>query len=144
MSSSGPSRRLDCRPPLVGCRGGLASRQRRDKEGLRHGRNSSSERARTMAQAQRENAGLEQGEDGDQSEEGQVMAFHRIEELENYGVNKVDITKLKTGGYNTIESVAHATLRKLVDVKGLSEQKCQKIKDTIKSNQLVQIDISDR
>ncbi len=35
--------------------------------------------------------------------------------------------------------IAHSTLRKLVEVKGISEQKAQKLKDTIKANQLVPI-----
>ena len=45
--------------------------------------------------------------------------------------------KLKAGGYNTIESIAHTTLRKMQDVKGISEQKAIKVKDIIKSNELV-------
>ena len=38
-------------------------------------------------------------------EDLQQVAFHRIEELENYGIAKADIQKLKHGGYHTIESV---------------------------------------
>jgi hypothetical protein len=38
-------------------------------------------------------------------EEQQISSFRKIEELENFGINKADITKLKAGGYNTIESV---------------------------------------
>jgi DNA repair protein RAD51 len=59
--------------------------------------------------------------------------------MESYGINKQDISKLKSGGYNTIESIAHSTLRKLQEVKGISEQKAQKLKDIIKANQLVPI-----
>lgn len=33
--------------------------------------------------------------------------------------------------------IAHATLKKLLDVKGISEQKAQKLKETIKANNLV-------
>ena len=57
--------------------------------------------------------------------------------MESFGVNKADISKLKSGGYHTIESIAHTTLRKMQDVKGISEQKATKIKDTIKANELV-------
>lgn len=32
-------------------------------------------------------------------------SFHKIEELEQFGINKTDIMKLKTGGYHTIEAV---------------------------------------
>jgi hypothetical protein len=35
--------------------------------------------------------------------------------------------------------IAHATLRKLVEVKGISEQKAQKLKDIIKAQQLVSL-----
>jgi len=35
--------------------------------------------------------------------------------------------------------VAHATLRKLLEVKGISEQKAQKIKETIRTNEIVKI-----
>lgn len=98
-----------------------------------------------------------------QEETGQEVAvsFRRIEELEQYGVNKTDITKLKAGGYHTVESVsavdkqiefiyvisyyiffikiAHSTIRKLVEVKGISDQKAQKLKEIIKSQQLVSL-----
>jgi len=108
-----------------------------------------------------------------EQDEYQQVTYHRIEELESYGqwcssdskkflnrllitgIAKADITKLKAGGYHTIESViiftctfiwikkfgkiAHSTLRKLVDVKGISEQKAQKLKDVIKAQQLVSL-----
>ena len=38
--------------------------------------------------------------------EEQQVSFHKIEELESFGVNKTDITKLKTGGYHTIEAAS--------------------------------------
>ncbi len=72
-----------------------------------------------------------------QQDIGQTVSYSRIEELENHGISKVDITKLKAGGYHTIESIAHSTMRKLIEVKGISEQKAQKLKDIIKQNQLV-------
>ena len=46
---------------------------------------------------QQENAQMEQ--------EGMQTSFHKIEELEQFGINKTDIVKLKTGGYHTIEAV---------------------------------------
>lgn len=72
-------------------------------------------------------------------EEGQYCSFRKIEELEQHGVNRTDIAKLKAGGFHTIEAVAHATQRKLMEVKGISEQKAAKLKEIIKSNQLVAI-----
>jgi DNA repair protein RAD51 len=65
--------------------------------------------------------------------------FNHIDYLSEHGVNKGDIDKLKGGGFHTIESVAHATLRKLQEVKGISEQKAVKLKDIIKANQLVNL-----
>jgi DNA repair protein RAD51 len=89
----------------------------------------------------------------EQRQEEAPSTFQRIEELESHGINKQDIQKLKSAGYHTIESVslgnifpnfalilsqvAHSTLRKLTDVKGISEQKAQKLKELIKQNQLV-------
>ena len=75
-----------------------------------------------------------------ENEEGniiQTVNFKKVEELENFGVNKTDIQKLKAGGYNTVESIAHSTLRKLIEVKGISEQKALKLKEIIKTNDIV-------
>jgi DNA repair protein RAD51 len=69
--------------------------------------------------------------------DGMGVSYRRIEDLENFGINRQDITKLKAAGFHTVESIAHATQRKLTDVKGVSEQKAQKLKDTIKANRLV-------
>lgn len=44
-------------------------------------------------------------------EEEVVATFKRVEELENYGMNKNDIAKLKAGGFHTIEAIAHATVK---------------------------------
>lgn len=63
----------------------------------------------------------------------------RIEELESHGINKTDITKLKNGGYHTIQSIAHNSVRRLSEVKGLSEQKILKIKEIIKNQKLVAV-----
>jgi DNA repair protein RAD51 len=87
-------------------------------------------------QMQQEQYAVVEQQAGELAEDGGVC-FHRIEELENNGVARVDVTKLKAGGYHTIEAVAHSTLKKLMDVKGISEQKAIKLKEIIKSNQLV-------
>jgi hypothetical protein len=70
---------------------------------------------------------------------GAATGFRKVEELENYSVAKTDIMKLKTGGFHTLESIAHNSMRRLAEVKGLSEQKIQKFKDIIKANELVQM-----
>lgn len=79
----------------------------------------------------------EQHLDAEQQHAG--VMYRKIEDLQNYGVNSTDVAKLKNGGFHTVESIAHATLRKLTEVKGMSEQKIQKIKDIIKSNGLVML-----
>jgi len=82
----------------------------------------------------------DENQDGQQDAGGlAAVAYTKIEELESHGVNKADIAKLKAGGYNTIESVAHTTLRKLQEVKGISEQKAAQLKQKIKDNELVSI-----
>lgn len=35
-----------------------------------------------------------------------MVSFRKVEELENFGVNKTDVTKLKNAGYHTIEAVS--------------------------------------
>jgi len=68
-----------------------------------------------------------------------ACSYLKIETLESHGVTKSDVAKLKAGGYNTVESVAHATLRKLQEIKGISEQKAMQLKQKIKDNELVNI-----
>lgn len=53
--------------------------------------------------------------------------------LQEHGIAANDIQKLNSAGYYTIESVAHATARKLQDVKGISEAKVLKLKEIVKS-----------
>lgn len=48
----------------------------------------------------------QQEQEGDLEEYQQQSSFKKIEELENHGVNKTDIIKLKAGGYHTIEAVS--------------------------------------
>lgn len=45
-------------------------------------------------------------QESDLEEYQQQSSFKKIEELENHGVNKTDIIKLKAGGYHTIEAVS--------------------------------------
>jgi hypothetical protein len=46
-----------------------------------------------------------------EGDEEVVSTFKRVEELEHFGINKNDISKLKAGGFHTIEAVAHATVK---------------------------------
>ena len=56
-----------------------------------------------MAQFQQEED-YEEGQMGDESLQAPI-SFTRIEELTNFGINAVDVQKLKNGGFNTFESV---------------------------------------
>lgn len=53
---------------------------------------------------------------------------NEIEKLQDEGINMADITKLKAAGYSTVLSVVMATKRNLLNIKGISENKLDKIK----------------
>lgn len=58
--------------------------------------------------------------------------YQSLELLVEHGVAPNDIQKLNDAGFHTMESVAHATVRKLSEVRGLSEAKVNKLKDIVK------------
>ena len=62
-----------------------------------------------------------------------AVAYTSLEALQEHGIATNDIQKLNAAGYFTLESVAHATARKLQDVKGISEAKVQKLKEIVKT-----------
>lgn len=47
----------------------------------------------------------EQDQGQQEQEEYQQVTFRKVEELEQYGVAKSDIQKLKAGGFHTMEAV---------------------------------------
>ena len=55
-------------------------------------------------------------------------AFHRVEELEQYGISAIDVKKLREGGFYTVESIWMANMKDLVAVRGLSEAKVEKMR----------------
>jgi len=59
--------------------------------------------------------------------------YQTLDILQEHGIAANDIQKLNNAGYFTIESVAHATARKLQDVKGISEAKVIKLKELVKA-----------
>mmetsp|Transcript_18887 Transcript_18887/g.37922 ORF Transcript_18887/g.37922 Transcript_18887/m.37922 type:complete len:206 (+) Transcript_18887:135-752(+) len=71
--------------------------------------------------------------EGAMEEEEVIINFQNIETLEEHGINANDLQKLKDAGYHTIESIAHATIRKLSEVKGISEAKVNKLKDIVRA-----------
>lgn len=56
-------------------------------------------------------------------------AFQTVEELQAYGIGVTDIQKLKLAGICTIKGVNMTSKRTLMNVKGLSEAKVEKIKE---------------
>ncbi|VDO16576.1 unnamed protein product [Haemonchus placei] len=62
----------------------------------------------------------------DQQEEEQTP-FILIEKLEQSGISSGDIKKLKEAGFNTVERIAHAMRSEITAVKGISEQKADKL-----------------
>eukprot|EP00618_Florenciella_parvula_P024345 CAMPEP_0119475812 /NCGR_PEP_ID=MMETSP1344-20130328/6560_1 /TAXON_ID=236787 /ORGANISM="Florenciella parvula, Strain CCMP2471" /LENGTH=399 /DNA_ID=CAMNT_0007509423 /DNA_START=23 /DNA_END=1222 /DNA_ORIENTATION=- len=80
----------------------------------------------TEEQYEEQYEGQEQEEE--QEEEGESASYHHISELTAHGIASNDTTKLAEAGYCTVESIAHATIRKLQDVKGISEGKAEKLR----------------
>ena len=70
-------------------------------------------------------------DDDEQKEEEAVqedeVEFHLIELLKDHGINQSDIQKLNDAGFMSIESVFYTTKKNLCAIKGLSEQKVDKI-----------------
>jgi len=50
-----------------------------------------------------------------------------VESLQEHGINATDIAKLKVAGLFTVQAVAYATTKQLLDIKGVSEAKAKKI-----------------
>ncbi|KAI1719415.1 rad51 domain-containing protein [Ditylenchus destructor] len=67
--------------------------------------------------------------DNDVEMEDKPKGYMLISRLEQYGINPSDIKKLREAGYYTIESVARAPKKELLNVRGLSDVKVDKISD---------------
>ena len=61
---------------------------------------------------------------------GEVDSFRDIEDLQSAGINVSDIKKLQEFGMNTIGQVLQSSMRELLTVKGLSEAKIVKIRES--------------
>jgi Rad51/Helix-hairpin-helix domain len=88
---------------------------------IHHSTTSPTERPkRVMAAAQVERGAL----DEETADVGGPILVERLEEL---GVSATDTKKLREGGFQTVESVAYATRKRLLAVKGISETKADKL-----------------
>ena len=63
--------------------------------------------------------------------EEEEVSFNEIEKLQSFGINAADITKLKVAGYCTVLSIIMATKKDLLNVKGISEAKLDKILEAV-------------
>ena len=61
------------------------------------------------------------------NDEEQVPAYTEIDRLEQHGINAMDIQKLKTGGICTVLAVLMCTKKEMLNIKGITEQKAEKI-----------------
>jgi len=61
--------------------------------------------------------------DEEEEQSGPIL----IEKLEGGGINNQDLKKLKENGFQTVESIAFATKKTLLGIKGISEAKADKL-----------------
>ncbi|CAB4391188.1 unnamed protein product [Rhizophagus irregularis] len=71
---------------------------------------------------------LDQEIDAQELEEEEELFYTEIDELQNHGINSSDIVKLKSAGICT--AIHMTTRRNLCKIKGLSEAKVDKLKET--------------
>lgn len=60
-------------------------------------------------------------------EEEDTAGPMRIEKLEEFGISTGDISKLREHGFHTIEAIAFTPKKALLGIKGISDQKADKI-----------------
>ncbi|VDN28552.1 unnamed protein product [Gongylonema pulchrum] len=61
------------------------------------------------------------------AEEEDTGTYTVVDKLEQFGIAAADIRKLKEAGFNTFEAIAYAPRKELIAIKGISEQKAEKI-----------------
>ncbi|KAL0165117.1 hypothetical protein M9458_040870, partial [Cirrhinus mrigala] len=60
-------------------------------------------------------------------EEEENFGPQPVSRLEQCGISSSDIKKLEDGGFHTVEAVAYAPKKELLNIKGISEAKADKI-----------------
>ncbi|OZC05213.1 putative DNA repair protein RAD51 [Onchocerca flexuosa] len=61
------------------------------------------------------------------AEEEDINSYTVVDKLEQFGISAADIRKLKEAGFCTFEAIAYAPRKELYAIKGISEQKAEKI-----------------
>ncbi|VDM85941.1 unnamed protein product [Strongylus vulgaris] len=77
--------------------------------------------------AQEQNMAENAFEEMTNEQQDEQTSFIPIEKLEQAGVSSGDIKRLKEAGFNTVERIAHAMRSEIANVKGISEQKADKL-----------------
>jgi len=81
-----------------------------------------------MAQVEQQQMDEQQGHtqlmDDEEEQQGGPML---VEQLEGAGIASSDIKKLKEAGFHTVEGVSYSTKKTLIEIKGISEAKAEKL-----------------
>lgn len=67
--------------------------------------------------------------DRNATEPVEEFAINEIDKLQDMGINAADITKLKSAGLCTVSSILMATKKELGNIKGITDQKIEKIQE---------------
>ena len=59
--------------------------------------------------------------------EPKLRFIHSFLHLQQCGINANDVKKLEEAGFHTVEAVAYAPKKELINIKGISEAKADKI-----------------
>ncbi|KAI6195596.1 hypothetical protein M3Y94_01005800 [Aphelenchoides besseyi] len=73
---------------------------------------------------------LEVPESSSSHKDDESREYKLIEELEQHGIPKPLIKLMKTAGFHTVQSIAHAPRKLIVAVKNVGEEKAQKLQET--------------
>nr|KAF6486918.1 RAD51 recombinase [Rousettus aegyptiacus] len=68
----------------------------------------------------------------DTSLEEESFGPQPISRLEQCGINANDVKKLEEAGFHTVEAVAYAPKKELINIKGISEAKADKILEELR------------
>ena len=60
-------------------------------------------------------------------DEEESLSATPIDKLQDYGINAGDINKLKSAGICTVKGLLMVTKKELLNIKGISEQKIEKM-----------------
>lgn len=67
------------------------------------------------------------GADHDEEDDVALVSFVQLEKLQINGITSADIKKLRENGLHTVEAVAYAPRKHLMEIKGISEAKADKL-----------------